>query len=583
MPLRFMRLSTLLLGLAVAVAGCGGGGGGDEGGGGSSSPPPPPPVNQGPQRVGHNANQLRYRGHSFSYDANASGSVLRDTEGDPLTYQILFNSQPEGFYQGLSVSGSTVSGLIDYEVVGMTITITAKDSQGRSAQDSFRLDITQNSPPEVVQPNSSRIVSVGAVDYDATQSGATFRDADGHALTYSLDVLAASVPFTIAGTRLGAAFTGPGFVKAKLTATDELGAATDDVFTLVVPIAISARPALPPVSYVYDDALLDLPNIHRQSRANVAPLWDTTPPGNPTTNAGATLGRVLFYDKRLSITNTAACGSCHEQSRGFTLGTRFGVGAFGEQTRRNPMALANARYNLAERYFHDMRVQSLETLALMPIQDQRELGNTLALLEQKLAATDFYPPLFQAAFGTPEVTSDRVARALAQFLRSLISYRAKFDLAYHPIGDDRPDEQLILTAQELRGKDVFFENNCAFCHKVDSGAMEDSANNGLDVVSADPGRGLPRNEFRAASLRNIAVSGPYMHDGRFATLREVIDFYDSGVQQAEWLSNLLRDVPARTPRRLNLSEEDKQALEAFLNTFTDAALLADPKFSDPFL
>jgi cytochrome c peroxidase len=219
----------------------------------------------------------------------------------------------------------------------------------------------------------------------------------------------------------------------------------------------------------------------------------------------------------------------------------------------------------------------------MPIQDQRELGNTLALLEQKLAATDFYPPLFQAAFGTPEVTSDRVAKALAQFLRSLISYRAKFDLAYHPIGDDRPDEQLILTAQERHGKDLFFEFNCARCHTPDSGAMEDSANNGLDVVSADPGRGLPRNEFRAASLRNIAVSGPYMHDGRFATLREVIDFYDSGVQQAEWLSNLLRDVPLRTPRRLNLSEEDKQALEAFLNTFTDTALLADPKFSDPFL
>jgi cytochrome c peroxidase len=576
-----MRFSASLLVLVAALAGCGGGGGGDGGGDGSSSLPPP--VNEGPQLVGHNSNQIWYRGHSFSYDANANGSVLRDTEGDPLTYQFLFNSQPEGFFQGFSVSGSTVSGVIDYEVVGMTITIIAKDSQGRSAQDSFRLDVKENSPPEVVQPNSSRIVSVGAIDYDATQSGATFRDADGHALTYSLDVLAANVPFTTAGTRLGATFNGPGFIKAKLTATDELGAATDDVFTLVVPTAISARPALPTASYVYDDALLDLPNIHRQSRANITPLWDTTPPGNPTTNAGATLGRVLFYDKRLSITNTAACSSCHEQARGFTLGTRFGVGAFGEQTRRNPMALANARYNLSERYFHDMRVQSLETLALMPIQDQRELGNTLALLDQKLAATDFYPPLFQAAFGTPEVTSDRVAKALAQFLRSLISYRAKFDLAYHPKGDEIPDEQLILTAQERRGKDLFFEFNCAFCHTVDSGAMDDSANNGLDVVSADPGRGLPRNEFRAASLRNIAVSGPYMHDGRFATLREVIDFYDSGVQQSEWLSNLLRDLPLLTPRRLNLSEADKQALEAFLNTFTDTALLVDPKFSDPFL
>jgi cytochrome c peroxidase len=503
-------------------------------------------------------------------------------EGDPLTYEFLFNSLSQVF-PGLSVSGSTVSGTIDHDVVDMTITIIAKDSQGRSAQDAFRLDVKENSFPEAVQPNSSRSVSVGAIDYDASQSGATFRDADGHALTYSLNVLAASVPFTIAGTRIGAAFNGPGFIKAKLTATDELGAGTDDVFTLVVPTAISARPELPATSYVYDDALLELPNIHRQSRANVIPLWDTTPAGNPTTNAGATLGRVLFYDKRLSITNTVSCGSCHEQSRGFTLGTRFGIGAFGEATRRNPMALANARYNLSERYFHDMRVQSLESLALLPIQDLTELGSTLASIEQELASTDFYPPLFQAAFGTPDVTSDRVARALAQFLRSLISYRAKFDLAYHPLGDDRPDEQVILTAQERRGKDVYFESRCAFCHTFDSSAMDDSANNGLDIVSADPGRGLPRNEFRAASLRNIAASGPYMHDGRFATLREVIDFYDSGVQQSEWLSILLRDNPSRTPRRLNLSEEDKQALESFLQIFTDTALLADPKFADPFM
>ena len=583
MSRRFLRFSALLLGLAITLAGCGAGGGDGSGGGdgpGSSSPPLPP-ENQGPQRVGHNPNQLWYRGYSFSYDANSNSAVLRDAEGDPLTYEFLFNSQAQPF-PGFSVSGSTMSGIIDYDMVDMTITIIAKDGQGRSAQDTFRLDVKENSFPEAVQPNSSRIVAVGAIDYDATQNGATFRDADGHALTYSLEVLKASVPFTIAGTRIGAAFNGPGFIKAKLTATDELGAATDDIFSLVVPTAISARPALP-TSYVYDDALLDLPNIHRQSRANVIPLWDTTPVANPTTNAGATLGRVLFYDKRLSITNTVSCGSCHEQSHGFALGTRFGIGAFGEETGRNPMALVNTRYNLAQGWFHDMRARSLESLALMPIQDHRELGNTLALLEQKLATTDFYSPLFQAAFGTPDVTSDRVAKALAQFLRSLISYRAKFDLAYHPIGDDRPDASLILTAQELRGKDVFFENNCAFCHTVDSGAMDDSANNGLDVVSADPGRGLPRNEFRSASLRNIVVSGPYMHDGRFATLREVIDFYDSGVQEAEWLSNLLRDLPLRTPRHLNLSEEDKQALEAFLGTFTDTALLSDPKFSDPFM
>jgi cytochrome c peroxidase len=571
MSLLIFRLSVLLLGAVTALVGCGGG---NSDGSGSA-----PPVNQGPRLIGHNSNQLWYRGYTFSHDANANGAVFRDPEGDPLTYEFLFNSATQ--YPGFSVSGSKVSGIIDYNVTDMTITVIAKDSEGRSVQDTFRLDVKENSPPEALRPNTNRTVSVGTTDYDAIQGGATFRDADGHALTYSLDVLAANVPVSITGTRIRAVFDGPGFIKVKLTAIDELGAATDDIFALVVPTDISSHPALPPASYVYDDALLNLPNIHRQSRESTIPLWDTTPTGNPTTNAGATLGRVLFYDKRLSVTNTVSCGSCHEQSRGFTVGARFGVGAFGDETPRNPMALTNSRYNLLDRYFLDVRVSTLESLALMPIQDQRELGNTLALLEEKLAATDFYPPLFQAAFGTSDVTSDRIARALAQFLRSLISYRAKFDVAYHAVGDEIPDEDLILTAQERRGKDVFFESRCAFCHRVDSGAMNDTANNGLDVLSADPGR-APRSEFRAASLRNIAVSAPYMHDGRFATLREVIDFYDSGVQRSQWLNILLLDANTGTPQRLNLSEEDKQALEAFLSTFTDVAFLADPKFSDPF-
>jgi cytochrome c peroxidase len=575
MSFRIVRTAALILAVTGFAVGCGGGSGGDPSGS--------PAANRPPQVIGHNSAQRWYLGHSASYDTNLNGAVFQDPDGDPLTYEITFNSQPDPPLPGFSVSGSVISATNEQGATGLTIKVVARDSHGAtSIPDTFRLDIFANAAPEVAQTNANQIVSAGPVDYDALQGGVTFRDPDGQALTYSLQLLTASVPATVAGTRIQAVFDGPGFVKAKLTATDEFGAATDDVFALVVPTPISSRPTLPTQSFIYEDARLPLPSIHAISLQHSGPLWDTTPPDNLTTDAGATLGRVLFYDKRLSITNTVSCSSCHEQSRGFTVGTAFATGVFGEHTLRNPMALANSRYNQPNRYFFDMRVFTLENLALVPIQDQRELGNTLPLLEEKLAASDFYPQLFQAAFGTPEVTSERIAKALAQFLRSLISYRAKHDAAFHPlVGELPPDPQTILTAAELRGDNLFLSAGCSGCHEEDSGTLDRGANNGLDVVSADPGM-PPRSIFRPASLRNIAVSGPYMHDGRFATLREVIDFYDHGVQPAEFLSDLLIEFLTGLPRQLNLSEEDKQDLEAFLNTFTDTPLLTDPKFSDPF-
>src|SRR5262249_20777480 len=156
------------------------------------------------------------------------------------------------------------------------------------------------------------------------------------------------------------------------------------------------------------------------------PLWDMQSPDNRTSNAGATLGRVLFYDRRLSLTNTHSCSSCHHQANGFAAPERFSVGGQGTPMKRNTLGLANVRYNASAGSFGDMRVPSLEKLALMPIVAPTELGNFLPMLERKLAETDFYPPLFDAAFGSPEVTSDRIARALTQFLQAMISYRTKF-------------------------------------------------------------------------------------------------------------------------------------------------------------
>jgi cytochrome c peroxidase len=249
------------------------------------------------------------------------------------------------------------------------------------------------------------------------------------------------------------------------------------------------------------------------------------------------------------------------------------------------MALSNVRFNVVEHYFSDLRAPGLEKLAPMPIEDRTELGSFLPQLEAMLAATRFYPPLFEAAFGDPDVTRDRIAKAIAQFLRTLTSYRSKFDVVY--LGDNGPQEQL-LTPAELRGRILFTsELPCHFCHSTDVQQMFGAFNNGLDPVITDPGVVTlegPTGTFHAPSLRNIAVSAPYMHDGRFGTLREVIDHYDHGVLESRTLSSELRNrlLYFEAPVRLNLSESDKQALEAFLRTLTDDAFLTDPKFSDPF-
>jgi cytochrome c peroxidase len=278
----------------------------------------------------------------------------------------------------------------------------------------------------------------------------------------------------------------------------------------------------------------------------------------------------------MSSTNTMACASCHVQSLGFASDTRFSEGVTGELSARNAMALGQARYNWRNVYFADERVRTLETLALMPIRDTKELANTLANAIARMQETSFYPQLFAAAFGTPEITEDRISKAMAQFLRSLISYNSRFDQFRRNF-----DVSIrILTPQEEQGRMVAHNNSCSSgCHSTDVQIPEFPANNGLDAVVTDPGIN-GRGAFRSASLRNIAQTAPYMHDGRFATLREVIDHYDHGVKMSPFLSNGMHD--GTNPQRLNLSESDKLALEAFLRTLTDEAFLSDPKFSDPF-
>lgn len=578
------RAASGVLIAAVLCAACGGGGSGSNPSVPSppspSPPAPPPPTgpNRAPIVSTANPNPAASEGHAFSYDATQGGTTFSDPDGDVLTYET-------GWEDDRAAPGLTWS---DTQIVGTPTEtgtypawISAFDGRGAAVNNVFYVIVAPNAAPTVIRPNADQLIAVGThVDHDVTQGGSTFKDSEGDAITYQVSLLASPHGLSAAGTRVNGVFDSVGLVVVKVTATDELGDSAEDEFLIAAPASEPGRPALPATTYTYDDAELELPYRFRLSRElEGPPFWDTTPADNPTTNAGATLGRVLFYDKRVSITNTHACGSCHHQQHGFAAAERFSVGVLGLPIKRNAMALANVRYNLFA-YFWDTRATPLESLVVIPIQEPMELGNPLPLLVAKLAATDFYPPLFEAAFGTAEINSERIAKALAQFLRSLISYQSKFDRAHHAMNEGEViDPATVLTPQELRGEELLIHGLCGHCHFNDVHTGH-PANNGLDLAFTDPGAGL--GVFRPASLRNIARSAPYMHDGRFATLREVIDHYDHGVQDTPDLARLLRVQLYGEPRRLNLSEEDKDALEAFLNTLTDEQFLSDPKFSDPF-
>ena len=589
--------------LFLWLTACGGGSGSNTSGpappSGStpSTPTPPPPVpNQAPALVNPTATQQTVYLHAYRYDVTQGGTTFSDPDGTGLTYQITIGhtyapTNDPTPPAGLRVEGTTIVGAPS-EVTVAVVTVTATDQAGQSAQEQFNIVVNPNAAPTVVNANDGVLVSVGSqFDYEATKAGTVFADANGDALSYQVSLRGSTAGIAVSGTHVTGSFSAPGLVEVTVTASDGYGGTGKDVFALSAPGPEPTRPVLPTTTYLYADPELPLPYIFQLSSQIAIPLWDSQPTNNRTSDAGATLGRVLFYDKRLSSTNTASCAFCHQHDSGFTTSTAFATGPLGVPTTRNVMALANVRYNINSAWFSDMRVNSLHELAMLPIQNPAELGMSLRLLEAKLAATDFYPPLFQAAFGTPQVTADRIGQALEQFLQALLSYRSRADLALNSMTNGPTDPSLILNAQELRGLDIFNGAGgipCSLCHEVHAATNVWQANNGLDLVPLDPGTTVPALQrdgsvgvFRAASLRNIALTAPYMHDGRFATLREVIDHYDHGIVASPNLDSILKDATG-APRRMNLSDADKAALEAFLNTFTDAPMLADPKFMDPF-
>jgi cytochrome c peroxidase len=329
-------------------------------------------------------------------------------------------------------------------------------------------------------------------------------------------------------------------------------------------------------------ASLDLPAHFKTPGAR---RFDNTPTSNPVTDAGATLGRVLFYDTRLSANNTTACASCHLQKNAFADPARFSKGFEGKLVDRHAMPLGNLRFYGPGRFFWDERAPTLEAQVLMPIQSKVEMGMILDRLMDVLSKDEHYPKLFKQAFGTDEITKERTARALAQFLRSMVSYRSKYDVGRAKVDSVR-DDFPNFTSQENQGKNTFL-NRCATCHKPGGQDahffMTRPLNNRLDVDfrKTDGGVGaltLRPGEmglFKSPSLRNVEFTAPYMHDGRFPTLEKVIEHYAQGVKNHPNLDG--------RARRGGINPGQRAALVAFLKTLSDREFITDPKYSDPFV
>lgn len=350
------------------------------------------------------------------------------------------------------------------------------------------------------------------------------------------------------------------------------------------------------------DGVLDLTRLANYANQPVPAFVtrDNTTAGNPVTDKGATLGRVLFYDKRLSRNDTVSCSSCHDQSRAFSDTATASNGVNGS-TGRHSMRLINARFSNEVRFFWDERAATLEAQTTQPIRDHVEMGfsgtsgdPSFADLVAKLSAIDDYRVLFAMTFGDAAITEARVQLSLAQFVRSIQSFDSKFDLGRSQVANNNVNfpnfsasenagKQLYLTAPSPPGAPAAGAG-CAACHAPPEFAIDpNSRNNG---VIASIGGGTDLTNTRSPSLRDLVgpggqPNGPFMHDGGFATLAAVISHYDAIPADNPNLDPRLRR-PGGNTQDLNLSAQQKSDLAAFLGTLTGTTVYTDEKWADPF-
>ncbi|WP_439152547.1 cytochrome-c peroxidase [Winogradskyella sp.] len=305
------------------------------------------------------------------------------------------------------------------------------------------------------------------------------------------------------------------------------------------------------------------------------------PNDNPQTLEGIVLGKKLFFDRILSENGTQSCASCHKPQNTFTDNTPTSVGIDGVFGTRNSMPLFNLAWNYNERFNWGGSALSLERQAVEPVENPIELHSNWDNVVDRLQNHPEYPELFRLAFNTNTITQELTTKAIAQFERTLISASSKFDK--YSLGEES------LTPQELNGLDIFLredKGDCFHCHGNPNNPLwtdNDFHNNGLDATFTDLGLGEvtgdpnDNGKFRTPSLRNLAYSAPYMHDGRFATLDEVIDHYSEGLQNSPTIDPLMKKIDEGG---VQLSPQEKADLIAFLLTLSDPSFLNNPDFQD---
>ncbi len=333
---------------------------------------------------------------------------------------------------------------------------------------------------------------------------------------------------------------------------------------------------------------------------------DNTPAHNPVSNAGATLGRVLFYDKQLSVDNSTACASCHIQQFAFSDTAQLSLGRTGGRTGRHSMRLINARFADEERFFWDERASSVEDQASKPIQDHVEMGFSgangdpgLDSLFNKMEGLAYYQKLFTFVYGDTEVSEERIQLAIAQFVRSIQSFDSKFDEGRSQVANDGTPFPNF-TTQENQGKRLFLQPpqfdlsgsrtggglGCNGCHRAPEFDIDpNSRNNNVIAVAADPGS-TDLTNTRSPSLRDLfnpagILNGPLMHNGTFTDFSEVLDHYN----HIELVANNNLDhrlIANGQGQMLNITQEERNAITAFMQTLSGQQVYANPIWSNPF-
>lgn len=321
----------------------------------------------------------------------------------------------------------------------------------------------------------------------------------------------------------------------------------------------------------------------------------------------AVLGRVLFYDKKLSKDGTVSCATCHKQELAFSDDKALSDGVYDRSTTRNSFALGSvanfsAYYGTdlnginAIRFFWDNRAETAADQSRSSMTNPDEMDMKMHEITATVQSQPYYAPLFKKAFGDATVTEARVLEAVANFVNAMGSYRSKFDTEADKsqfTGSGFSGNVVFtndfsgFTPAENRGK-ALYNTHCSSCHSGNQGRpVLQLANNGLDANPTDlgvggiTGKNSEMGTFKVPTLRNVALTAPYMHDGRFSTLEAVIDFYSTGIQSHP---NLHADLKSGgQPKKMNFTEAQKSDLIAFLNTLTDNNLLTEKRFSDPFL